>query len=157
MQRRIEQPDRDRQALHDFEQLDEIGALHRQQLRQRRAARLFVLGKDHLAHGADAGFLEEHVLGAAQPDALAAKLDGGARIFRRVGVDANAELANLVGPAHQGAEFARPLRLDHRHPACQDLAERTIEGLWRVIGRLVDLFTPDECANYFTAAGYEPD
>ena len=36
-------------------------------------------------------------------------------------------------------------------------AERTIEGLWRVIGRLVDLFTPDECANYFTAAGYEPD
>ena len=36
-------------------------------------------------------------------------------------------------------------------------AERTIEGLWRVIGRLVDLFTPDECANYFTTAGYEPD
>ena len=36
-------------------------------------------------------------------------------------------------------------------------AERTIEGLWRVIGRLVDLFTPDECANYFAAAGYEPD
>ena len=36
-------------------------------------------------------------------------------------------------------------------------AERTIEGLWRVIGRLVDLFTPDECANYFTAAGYETD
>ena len=31
VQRRIEQPDRDRQALHDLEQLDEIGALHRQQ------------------------------------------------------------------------------------------------------------------------------
>jgi len=31
VQRRIEQADRDRQALHDFEQLDEIGALHRQQ------------------------------------------------------------------------------------------------------------------------------
>ena len=36
-------------------------------------------------------------------------------------------------------------------------AERTIEGLWRVIGRLVDLFTPDECANSFTAAGYDSD
>ena len=36
-------------------------------------------------------------------------------------------------------------------------AERTIEGLWRLIGQLIDLFTPQECANYFSAAGYEPD
>jgi transposase len=36
-------------------------------------------------------------------------------------------------------------------------AERTIEGLWRLIGQLIDLFTPQECANYFRAAGYEPD
>ena len=35
-------------------------------------------------------------------------------------------------------------------------AERTIEGLWKEIGRLVDTFTPSECANYFAAAGYEP-
>jgi hypothetical protein len=32
MQRRIEQPDRYRQPLHDLEQLDEVRALHRQQL-----------------------------------------------------------------------------------------------------------------------------
>ncbi len=36
-------------------------------------------------------------------------------------------------------------------------AERTVEGLWRVIGRLIDTFIPKECANYFAAAGYEPD
>ncbi len=36
-------------------------------------------------------------------------------------------------------------------------AERTIEGLWTTIGRLLDAFTPAECANYFRAAGYEPD
>ncbi len=36
-------------------------------------------------------------------------------------------------------------------------AERTIEGLWRLIGQLIDTFTPQECANYFSAAGYEPD
>src|SRR5215218_2674371 len=36
-------------------------------------------------------------------------------------------------------------------------AERTMEGLWRAIGRLLDLFTPAECANYFAAAGYDPD
>lgn len=36
-------------------------------------------------------------------------------------------------------------------------AERTIKGLWAAIARLIDLFTPQECANYFTAAGYDPD
>jgi len=36
-------------------------------------------------------------------------------------------------------------------------AERTLDGLWRQIGRLLDVFPPDECANYFKAAGYEPD
>ena len=36
-------------------------------------------------------------------------------------------------------------------------AERTVEGLWRLIGQLIDTFTPPECANYFTAAGYDPD
>lgn len=34
-------------------------------------------------------------------------------------------------------------------------AERTVEGLWNAIGRLIDVFTPDECANYFAAAGYD--
>ena len=34
-------------------------------------------------------------------------------------------------------------------------AERTVEGLWDAIGRLLDLFTPSECANYFAAAGYD--
>jgi transposase len=36
-------------------------------------------------------------------------------------------------------------------------AERTVDGLWAAIGRLVDIFTPTECANYFTAAGYDAD
>ena len=36
-------------------------------------------------------------------------------------------------------------------------AERTVEGPWRLIGQLIDTFTPQECANYFIAAGYDPD
>ena len=32
--------------------------------------------------------------------------------------------------------------------------ERTVEGLWRRIGALLDQFTPAECGNYFRAAGY---
>ena len=32
--------------------------------------------------------------------------------------------------------------------------ERTVEGLWRKIGELVENFTPDECQNYFRHCGY---
>jgi transposase len=34
-------------------------------------------------------------------------------------------------------------------------AERTVEGLWAAIGRLIDLVTPQECANFFASAGYD--
>ncbi len=39
----------------------------------------------------------------------------------------------------------------------RNAAERTSKGLWRLIGKLIDLFTPQECASYFAAAGYDPD
>jgi hypothetical protein len=34
------------------------------------------------------------------------------------------------------------------------MAMRTIDELWKAIGQICDLFTPQECANYFEAAGY---
>ncbi|WP_144037291.1 IS630 family transposase [Sphingomonas sp. TZW2008] len=36
-------------------------------------------------------------------------------------------------------------------------AERTIHGLWDAIGRILDLYPPQECANYFANAGYDAD
>ena len=36
-------------------------------------------------------------------------------------------------------------------------AERTVDALWNATGELIDAFKPDECANYFKAAGYEWD
>ena len=33
-------------------------------------------------------------------------------------------------------------------------AVRTIDALWRAIGEICDLFSPQECQNYFHAAGY---
>lgn len=35
---------------------------------------------------------------------------------------------------------------------CPDIA-----ALWDTVGSLIELFKPAECANYFKAAGYEPD
>jgi transposase len=39
----------------------------------------------------------------------------------------------------------------HRRKA----AERTIHGLWDVIGRIIDLYSPQECSHSFAAAGYD--
>src|SRR5690606_28177129 len=36
-------------------------------------------------------------------------------------------------------------------------AERTIAALWDTVGSLIELYTPTECANYFKAAGYDPE
>jgi transposase len=33
-------------------------------------------------------------------------------------------------------------------------AARTVDELWLVIGKSLDIFTPAECGNYFAAAGY---
>jgi transposase len=33
-------------------------------------------------------------------------------------------------------------------------AVRTIDALWRAIGQVCDLLSPQECQNYFHAAGY---
>jgi transposase len=35
-------------------------------------------------------------------------------------------------------------------------AERTVDALWDRIGALLQDFAPNECANFFAAAGYEP-
>jgi transposase len=36
-------------------------------------------------------------------------------------------------------------------------AARTVQQLWKAIASAIDAFTPNECANYFAAAGYDAD
>lgn len=36
----------------------------------------------------------------------------------------------------------------------RDAAERTVDDLWRTIGRLLDRFSPAECANYIRHCGF---
>ena len=78
-----------------------------------------VVGEDHLAHRVDAVALEEHVLGAAEADALGAEL--ARDLARRRGVSALARTfrrADLVGPAHQRRELAGSSSgVDRRHLA----------------------------------------
>jgi transposase len=36
-------------------------------------------------------------------------------------------------------------------------AARTVDALWATIGKVIDTVTAAECANYFIAAGYDPE
>lgn len=36
-------------------------------------------------------------------------------------------------------------------------AERTVDALWDQIGQVITMFEPQECANYFTSCGYDPE
>ena len=128
VQRRIEQPDGDRQPVHDVEQLDEVLALKGQQAIEGAAAVVFIFGQDHLAHVHDPLRLEEHVLGAAQPDPLGPEAKRRFRVGGGFGVGANAHGAHLVGPFHQGPKIAGQLRLDHHHRALHDLSGGAVDG-----------------------------
>ena len=35
-------------------------------------------------------------------------------------------------------------------------AAMTVDSIWSVIGQIIGTFTPAECRNYFTTAGYDP-
>lgn len=37
------------------------------------------------------------------------------------------------------------------------IGTRTIDDLWRAVGSICDLYPPEECQNYFNAAGYGYD
>ena len=37
------------------------------------------------------------------------------------------------------------------------IGARTIDDLWRAVGSICDLYSPEECLNYFKAAGYAYD
>ena len=82
VQRRIDQTNRHRKTVHSFEDADEVAPLERQQFVERRHARFFRVRQDHfldrsLAFVAAFWLLEvgkEHVLGAAQADALRSEL-----------------------------------------------------------------------------------
>jgi len=82
-------------------------------------------------------------------------------------------------PAHKGADVRRAIEaagttLRHLPPYSPDFnpienafsklkaflrkaAARTIDDLWDVIRNALPHFTPQDYANYFTAAGYEPN
>ena len=136
VQRRIDQADDDRVAVaslgvaHGAEDALEVAALEWQQLIERLLAFREVRREDHALDDRQALLLHEHVLGAAEADALRAEGDGALRVARVVRVGPDAERARLVGPAEQRPQVVLFLevRLDRGDCALVDRASRAVDG-----------------------------
>ena len=104
MQRGIQEADGNGMAVQRLEQALEVSLLHGLDLGQRGFALSHGLGADHLAERADTGGIEEHMLGAAQADALRAE---GGRLLGVLGgvrVGAHAHGLILIGQLHDAAK-----------------------------------------------------
>ena len=125
MQRRIDGPDGDRLSVHRLEDAVEVVALHRQQLVERLPAVGLVVGEDHFLHDGNPSLAEEHVLGAAQPDAARAERVGELGLIGQIRVGADAHAPELVRPGQQLIEppiEIRLLRIERPVDDLQDLA-----------------------------------
>ena len=128
MQRRIEQADDDRQAMHRPQDADEVCALDGQQAVKRTAALSLGLGQDHFLDDGQAIALAEHVLGAAKANALRTVGAGQLGLFRRVGIPPDLEPADFVGPTEQLVKLLRHLAGDKRHFAADHVAKGAVDG-----------------------------
>ena len=128
VQGRVQQANGHRQAVHYFKNLGEVGPLNRQKSFDSLFPHLCLVGNNHFAHQQDAFLVEEHVLGAAQADALRAEFPRNRRIVRRISVGADVEPAHLVRPSHQLPEIAGNARLRQWHLALYHLPRRSVES-----------------------------
>lgn len=95
---------------------------------------------------------------------LAPTLDKGDVVFmdnlRTHKVDGIAEALKAVGakvrylPAYSPDLNPIEMAFAKLKAALRKGAARTVKALWKLIGKLVKEFAPDECANYFHHAGY---
>ena len=127
VQRRVEQPDRDRHALHRLEHALEVLLLQGEQLIQHRAAAGLIVGHDHDLHLWHAVSGHEHVLGSAQADALGTEAPRAARVLGSVRVGAHAECAQFVAPAEYRVEAGVDLWRDEHDVLERDGAGRAVD------------------------------
>ena len=76
------------------------------------------------------------------------KIDGVAAAIEAVG----AKLRYL--PAYSPDLNPIEMAFSKLKAALRKGAARTVKALWKLVGKLVKAFAPDECANYFHHAGY---
>ncbi len=115
MQRRVEEADARRFSRQSAEDALEVRLLIRQQFCQSCGAAFFRSREDHFTHRVNAIALEEHMLRAAETDALGTERNGIFNLFRSVRVGTDAQLAELVRQLHHKVVVLEELAFGRLH------------------------------------------
>ena len=91
--------------------------------------------KDHLAHHTQTVPFKEHMLRAAQTDALGQEVPRSLRIGRRIGVRTHANVTIFIRPFQQCLERVIQRGFFERGRPCQNIARRTIDGDYLTLGK----------------------
>ncbi len=129
MEGRVEEPHGHRQPVHRLKQIEEVLPLHLTEVLERPVKPIVVTlvhGEEHLAHHGQP-FLEEHVLGAGEADALGTEPPSRGRVGTGVGVRPHLEATEVVGPVEDLGQRPAGLGLDHRHLAQRHPARGAVD------------------------------
>ena len=128
VERRVDESDGARATFEGFEDLLEVLALEGKQFVESGVlCGLVFAGEDHALNDRSSVVAEEHVLGSAEADAFGTEFDGLEGVFGRVRVGADFELAEFVGPAHEGAEVAGHFGVFDRDLTVDDFTGGAVE------------------------------
>mmetsp|Transcript_8935 Transcript_8935/g.13331 ORF Transcript_8935/g.13331 Transcript_8935/m.13331 type:complete len:445 (+) Transcript_8935:150-1484(+) len=125
VERRVQETDGDGESGHGIQDAIEGGPLEWKEVRKGALLGLVVLREDHAANFRKV--VEEHVLRAAETNALGTLLPGFHGIFWRIRVGQDIKVPHVVYPLHEGAKVAFKARVDHRQGARQKLSGVAIE------------------------------
>jgi len=90
---------------------------------------------------------------------------GDVVIMDNLGSHKGADVRAAIEAAGAALRFLPPYSLDFNpienafaklKALLRKAAARTRDALWAAVATAIEAFDPDECANFFTAAGYEP-
>ena len=126
MQRRVEQTNDNGQAVHSAEHAQEVAGLSLEQVGACLFADSVVVVQDERLDDLFA-LTEEHMLSAAQADALSTEVACELSILGVVGVCANTHGAEFVGPFEDGVKVAGEFRLNQLNSAQNNDTGGTVE------------------------------
>ena len=129
VERRVEQPDGDRETVHRREHGLEVGDLRPLEFGQRRGLGRLVVAQNEAAHDRQPVGSQEHVLGAAQADATRTVLAPLSGVTFGVGVGSDLDVAGRddIRPRQEGVEFGRWLGARGRQQAGVDRSAAAVD------------------------------
>ena len=128
VQRRIQEADGYGVTLHCFVDTLKVSLLHGLEFCQSSFTLFDGVGADHLTEHGDTILVEEHMLGTGQADAVCAKLKSFCSVCGSIGIGTYVEVAILVSPSHDAAEFTGDGSIDSGDHAFVDVTGGTVNG-----------------------------